>query len=189
MEWSRSETIALSRVQCAYCEGTGLHALRGGKQEPCNCVLRAIFRCCLKRFTECAGKDIGLSRISREQGATLSRTGGWGRKEEEYVADFCLIAKRELTETEYRIFSSHYLLGGDYRICCRQLRMERGVFFHMIYRIQRKLGRAFRETEPYPLFPMSDYFAGPPRAHAAIVSTPAPLPPVVAIRRSLKVSA
>jgi hypothetical protein len=50
--------------------------------------------------------------------------------------------------------------------------MDRGTFFHMIYRIQRKLGRAFRETEPYPLFPMSEYFAGPQRVHSGIVTMP-----------------
>jgi hypothetical protein len=166
MEWNRSETVALSRVRCAYCEGTGLHALAGGKEGPCNCVLRAIFRACYKRFVECSGRDTHISRVSRERGVTLSRTGGWGRKEEEYIADFCLIAKRALSVEEYRIFCIHYLLGGDYRICCKKWHMERGVFFHMIYRIQRKLGRAFRETEPYPLFPMSDYFAGPQRIYA-----------------------
>jgi hypothetical protein len=38
--------------------------------------------------------------------------------------------------------------------------MDRGIFFHMIYRIQQKLGRAFREIEPYSLFPLDEYFGG-----------------------------
>jgi hypothetical protein len=108
-----------------------------------------------------------MSRISLEKGSTLSRTGGWGRKEEEYVADFCLIAKRTLTEDEYRIFRFHFLLGADYRLCCRQLRMDRGTFFHTVYRIQRKLGRAFGETQPYPLYPLNEYFGGPSKQHSA----------------------
>ena len=39
-----------------------------------------------------------------------------------------------------------------------QLKMEKGVFFHAVYRIQQKLGRAFRELKPYPLFPLDEYF-------------------------------
>ena len=162
--------MVLSKVRCAYCQGAGLHALTNGREAPCNCVLRAIFRACYRRLIECSGNDTLLTRVSRERGATLSRTGGWGRKEEEYVADFCLIAKRTLNEEEYRIFRFHFLLGADYRLCCNKLHMERGIFFHMVYRIQRKLGRAFRETEPYPLFPMSDYFGGPQRIHSASAS-------------------
>lgn len=82
----------------------------------------------------------------------------WGRKDEEYVADFCLVSKRFLDEFEYKIFRFHFLLGADWRLCCRQLKMEKGVFFHAVYRIQQKLGRAFRELTPYPLFPLDEYF-------------------------------
>jgi hypothetical protein len=83
----------------------------------------------------------------------------WGRKDEEYVADFCLVSKRVLDEFEYKLFRFHFLLGADWKLCCRQLKMEKGVFFHAIYRIQKKLGRAFRELEPYALFPLNEYFA------------------------------
>ena len=172
MKWTRTETMPLSRVRCAYCAGTGLQKLAKGDEGPCNCVLRAIFRACYRRFLECSGRNPYGVRLSPERGSTLCRSGGWGRKEEEYVADFCLVAKRTLTPEEYRVFVAHFLLGGDYRICCRKWKMDRGTFFHMIYRIQRKLGRAFRETEPYPLFPMSDYFAGPQRVHSGIVTMP-----------------
>ena len=32
------------------------------------------------------------------------------------------------------------------------------MFFHTLYRMQHKLGRAFSETEPYALFPTDEYF-------------------------------
>ena len=32
-----------------------------------------------------------------------------------------------------------------------------------MYRIEQKLGRVFRELEPYPLFPLDEYFNGPSR--------------------------
>jgi hypothetical protein len=83
----------------------------------------------------------------------------WGRKDEEYVADFCLVSRRVLNELEYKIFRFHFLLGAEWRLCCQKLEMERGEFFHHIYRIEQKLGRAFRDVRPYALFPLDEYFA------------------------------
>jgi hypothetical protein len=90
----------------------------------------------------------------------LERRQTWGMKDEEYMADFCLIAKRSLDEAEYRIFRFHYLLGADWKLCCRQMKMERGDFFHAVYRVQQKLGRVFRELKPYGLYPLDEYFGG-----------------------------
>ena len=39
--------------------------------------------------------------------------------------------------------------------------MDRGDFFHAVDRIEQKLGRVFRQLEPYALFPVDDYFHGP----------------------------
>ena len=83
----------------------------------------------------------------------------WGRKDEEFIADFTLLAKRRLDELEYRIFRYHFLLGADWRLCCRRLDMDRGNFFHSVYRVMTKLGRVFRETEPYGLYPIDEYFS------------------------------
>ena len=109
-----------------------------------------------------------MSRLNVEPSA--GREGiasGWGRKDEEFAADFCLVSRRALNDFEYRIFKYHFLLGGDWRICCHRLHTNRGNFFHAVYRIQQKLGRVFRELEPYPLYPVSDYFHGPSRPVAA----------------------
>jgi hypothetical protein len=38
--------------------------------------------------------------------------------------------------------------------------MDRGNFFHAIYRIEKLLGRAFSELQPYPLYPLDEYFGG-----------------------------
>jgi hypothetical protein len=43
------------------------------------------------------------------------------------------------------------------------LKMDRGNCFHAVYRIEQKLGRAFRELEPYALFPLDEYYNGPSR--------------------------
>ncbi len=160
MEWTRSDTIALAKHSCVQCHGIGLHLGRGGKLAPCNCVLRAIFRACLNRFRHCATKEKYMSKISLEFIPGRERNLTWGRKDEEYMADFVLVSQRTLDESEYRIFKFHFLLGADWKLCCRRLKIDRGNFFHAVYRIQQKLGRVFRELEPYSLFPLDEYFHG-----------------------------
>jgi hypothetical protein len=79
------------------------------------------------------------------------------------MADFCLVSRRTLDDVEYRVFRSHFLLGGDWKMCCRQLNIDRGTFFHHIYNIEDRLGRVFAELCPYSLYPVSEYFAGTTR--------------------------
>jgi len=84
----------------------------------------------------------------------------WGMKDEEFMADFCRISERTLNAAEHRLFRFHFLLGADWRLCSRRLKIDRGTFFHEVYRIQQKLGRVFRELQPYSLFPLDEYFGG-----------------------------
>ena len=160
MDWTRSETLALAMHQCAQCHGSGLRLARKGVLSPCNCVLRSIFRICFNRFQRCVTQERHLSRVSLEPHMGRTRPSTWGRKDEEYIADFTLIARRHLTEEEHRLFRYHFLLGADWKLCSRKLGMERGNFFHAVYRIEQKLGRVFRELEPYALYPLDDYFHG-----------------------------
>lgn len=161
MEWSRSETLALAAPACNICLGLGLRIGRNGATHPCNCVLRAIFRACFERFRDCVSREKYMSRVSMDSKGSGRRRGSWGRKDEEFAADFCLVSKRSLTEPEHQLFKYHFLLGADWRLCCAKLHMDRGNFFHAVYRIEQKLGRIFRELEPYSLFPVDDYFHGP----------------------------
>lgn len=157
MEWNRSETLALAAERCTSCRGLG-SVTKGPEESPCNCVLRAIFRACYKRFRECANGDLAATRASFERGATQDPGGPWGRRNEEYVADFLLIAKRTLSEEDHKLFRFHYLLGADWKLCCRKLNVDKGRFFHNAYKIQSQLGRVFREMRPYGLFPLREYF-------------------------------
>lgn len=81
-----------------------------------------------------------------------------GRKDEEYSADFHLIGRRMLDPFHYRVFSYHFLLGADWKLCCRRLGIDRGSFFHAVYRVQETLGRVFYELKPYGLYPPREYF-------------------------------
>lgn len=160
-DWTRSETIALAKESCTHCQGNGLRrSNRTASEVPCNCVMRSIFRVCYSKFRYCARKEKHMSQARMEVIGGRERRLVWGRKDEEFIADFCLISKRILDETQYRMFRFHFLLGADWKLCCRQLKMERGEFFHEIYRIEQKLGRAFREMEPYALYPLDEYFGG-----------------------------
>ena len=154
--------------------------LRGGRldaTQPCNCVLRSIFRSCYARFQSCASKEKSLSRVTFDGASPHSRRAVWGRKDEEYLADFVLVAKRALTAKEHQLFRFHYLLGADWRLCCRQLKLEKGLFFHAVYRIEQKLGRIFRELKPYPLYPLDEYFNGVTLEHRALrTATPTVMP-------------
>ena len=159
MKWTRTDTLALASHRCALCHGLGLRLGDKSAGAPCGCVLRSIFRACYARFVECSSKE-RIHQATLEASAGRDRKTTWGRKDEEYVADFMLIARRTLSESDYKILRFHYVLGADWKICCAKLKMDRGNFFHAVYRIQRQLGRAFRETEPYGLFPLDDYFNG-----------------------------
>jgi hypothetical protein len=183
MEWTRSDTLALAAPNCAYCFGTGLRSQKRGRAHACNCVYRSIFRACYARFRYCATKEKYLSRVSLDYSARGgSRT--WGRKDEEYVADFTLVSRRTLTPDQYRLFSFHFLLGADWRLCCRRLNLDRGNFFHAVYRIEEQLGKTFRELQPYALFPLDEYFHG--RVDNEWMPEPDPVSPkVIALRPPL----
>jgi hypothetical protein len=135
-------------------------------------VFRSIFRACHARFRQCAMKEKHISRVSLESNPGRQRKSVWGMKNEEYMADFCLVSRRNLGEYEYKVFKFHFLLGADWKLCCRKLNIDRGTFFHEVYRIQQKLGRIFRELEPHALFPLDEYFNGTPRSIEESTATP-----------------
>jgi hypothetical protein len=185
-DWNRTEILALAKESCTQCQGYGLRrSSRKGPASPCNCVLRGIFRACYARFRQCVAKQQHVSTVRLEQVGGKDRRMTWGRKDEEYVADFCLVSRRVLDEEEHRIFKFHYLLGADWKLCCRRLNMDRGTFFHHVYRIQQKLGKVFRELEPYALYPLDEYFGGTVRRELPEESRKILSMPIVSRRRGL----
>jgi hypothetical protein len=191
MEWTRNDTIALALNNCALCRGLGLRIGKRGKASPCNCVLRGIFRVCYARFRDCASKEKHLSHCTLELTPGRERRFAWGRKDEEFCADFYLVTKRTLDEFEFKVFRYHFLLGADWRLCCGRLGLDRGGFFHLIYRIEQKLGRVFRELQPYGLYPLDSYFSavvfsGPsmPARHTRVLPFRPPLQVPVADARA-----
>ncbi len=161
IDWNRSETIALAKESCTQCQGVGLRdSGTKGSEAPCNCVLRSIFRACYARFRYCIEKEKHVSHARLAIISGNERRQVWGRRDEEYIADFCLVSRRFLDESEHKLFRFHFLLGADWKLCCRQLKLDRGSFFHEVYRVEQKLGRVYRELEPYALYPLDEYFGG-----------------------------
>jgi hypothetical protein len=160
MEWNQSDVLALAMEKCSTCGGYGMRPSRTGQQAACNCVLRSIFRACFQRFQNCMLRKDSIGRPNLEHTASPHGKVSWARKNEEFIADFLLVTKRTLSEAEYKIFKYHFLLGADWKLCCRKLKMEKGVFFHILYRMTAKLGKTFAELEPYALYPLSEYFYG-----------------------------
>ncbi|MBK9169263.1 MAG: hypothetical protein IPM24_17625 [Bryobacterales bacterium] len=159
-DWDRDVTFGLAMPSCVHCGGHGTRNGRRGMEVPCNCVFRAIFRACYERFRFCAAKEKYISKVSLVPCRGRDRRLTYERLIEDYIADFCLVSKRHLSDLDYRIFRYHFLLGADWRLCCSRLGIDRGNFFHAVYRIQQRLGRVFKELQPYGLYPVDEYFAG-----------------------------
>ena len=157
--WGRAVVIGPAKQSCRYCHGLGWRELKN-RDVPCNCVYRAVFRACFNRYRELRARSAfyGQADISFcWQGRAGRRY--YSRKNEEYMADFELIARRELDAFLRSVFELHVLRGWDWKACTRRLNCDRGNFFHAVYRIEQHLGRVFRELRPYGLYPMSEYFA------------------------------
>ena len=176
MQWTRSETLALAQQSCVLCYGLGLREVRQGAPTPCACVFRAVFRACLNRFRECSDRQQRISHVSLEAIPGRKHKAVYSRKDEEYIADFYLVSKRVLSESDHQLFKFHFLYGAEWKLCCQRLNMDRGNFYHQVYRIQERLGRVFAELEPYALFPLDEYFGGSRRGSAPKVYSFQPTP-------------
>lgn len=160
--WDRKKTLALASHDCVYCNGLGLKTRkRSGEMQPCGCVLRMVFNTVVGRYRyiqQTQARSSYCTPMMIKHGREHKRV--WSRANEEFCADFYLVAKRSLDGQEWKIFETHILARNDWRHCTRILGMDRGNFFHAVYRIQQKLGRIFMALRPYALFPIDEYFAG-----------------------------
>lgn len=170
-----SSLIAVALPTCVHCNGLGIRPT--GKQQidaPCQCTSRGIFRIVLNAYRYHASLSGHLLRTNMTQfDRTSSRQGlrSNGRRTEEFLADVWLCAKRHLTPRQWQIFTRHHLCGQQWRA----FNIDRGAFFHEVYRVERILGQAFRETLPYGLYPVDEYLSDTSRSLAADVR-PLPAP-------------
>src|SRR5690349_553211 len=100
MVWERSNVIGLARASCTTCHGYGMRLVRNGLEAPCDCVFRAIFRACYRRFRECVSMGTQTGSVVLEFCGGPDGHRMYSRKNEEYIADFCLMTRRILDGPE-----------------------------------------------------------------------------------------
>ena len=170
MEWTRSETIGLASAACVFCRGLGLRKTPIKEESrPCGCVFRAIFRACFVRYRNCVERAGITSNLTLDHAEGPTGNRFWGRRNEEYIADFELTSRRSLNTDEYEVFKWHFLYGADWKVCIDKIGVDKGTFFHRVYVLQEKLGRVFREMLPYALFPLDEYFSGIARKKVSVL--------------------
>ena len=171
MQWNRKELSVLASSNCAICDGSGVRRERHGEPIPCGCSLRSIFRACHARFRDCVmrGKHKGPANFDRAPGARGYK-GTWGRKEEEFTADFVIVARRNLDAWQYQLFRFQYLLGADANLVRKRLGLQRGAYFHAMYPTKEYF--SFRSRTPVePCDPRTVIMPSAAAQHAARAAT------------------
>jgi hypothetical protein len=142
--------MVLARSGCRCCLGFGW-SRSNGVRTPCACVLRKVFSICWNRWQAIvAGENWNV---------------GVSRQREEYVADVILVSRRALVDPlERLVFRAHFVLGIDSATCASKLNLERGKWETLVRRVEARLGRAYWDTDPYPLYPVNEYFSARRRA-------------------------
>lgn len=154
----RTDWSSVVNPLCTACAGTGWR--NKAHTSVCLCVWRGVFGACYGKFKQCA-ESLHPKPVMLD--STPGPTGGrqtFGIRSAEYMADFCLIAKRTLTAQEHMAFKMSFLYGADWTLCAPRVGLTRGLLFHLVYRIEQKLGKALATVQPYPLYPIDEYFGG-----------------------------
>lgn len=153
--WDYSDTIGAARASCTWCGGLG----RTDGGNVCNCVLREAFRACRAKYRwirntpRCAG--VTLEHLPR--GLHGGPRFYYSRADEEFAAAFGIAGMRALGGDERLrgVFRLHVLEEREWTGCVKRLRIDRGSFWHYVYRVQELAGRSYRDEGLYPL---SAYF-------------------------------
>ena len=95
MEWTRSETLALAMHQCTQCHGSGLRLGRKSVLGTLQLRVARQFSASVMSASSTARRRRGTSARSRWSPGGPAEPFTWGRKDEEYIADFCLVSRRE----------------------------------------------------------------------------------------------
>ena len=152
----RATALSLVKKGCTKCFGGVVLTYNGSKKHICGCVYRAVTRKVLKRYHDIADNPYSFNKCQFERSINGHFVAGY--KNLEFSADVCLIAKRSLDAKDYFIFRSHMLDGNLWYNVAGKVGIDRGNFFHSVYRIEEVLGKIFLELKPYPLYPLGRYF-------------------------------
>ncbi len=180
-QWSPQSIVDLANPRCMKCRGLGT----SHKPGPCGCVLRRVFNICYHKYESITSSDRYQSKVTTRGGINACRPN------EEYVADFVLIGRRVLSthpKLLQQVFELHILRGLESLICVNKIRtVNRGRFFHGVYKVQELLGREFHDLTPYALYPLQSYFSRSielkviPVSEVTLVKAVVPIRPPLAV--------
>lgn len=134
----------LADERCTACAGFGRRIAKRSTHEYCGCVLKRVSRIVLDRLR------------THEQAPPHWNFHRWTR-DAEFAADVLLTAKRTLDEKQLIIYRSYLLDERPWFEVEPKTKLGRGNFFHEVYRVEERLGRAFLDS---PVFPPQAYFSG-----------------------------
>jgi len=157
-EWNTHEVLHAATKTCKRCGGCGFH-----QEEICNCVFRNIFEVCHEQFKQSATT---ASTGIVTQGITCSRPT------EDFAADFTLVGNRVLADRPLlqQVFQMYFLECDKWTVVAlrneltlpvflsRRMKINNNLLFRRVFEVKVILGRAFRELQPYALYPLKEYF-------------------------------
>lgn len=150
--------LAKSSASCELCHGFGRSAKRG---VTCPCVYRGIFGECLERYHALAASD------GRGRGCFIEVVHGHlttTMKSSEYMADFDLAARRALDQAERQVLRLFFVENKTWRACALRSQVDKGTFFHAVYRTAQRMGQELARSG---LWPLDEYF-GAHRVHVQL---------------------
>ena len=159
MKWISSELFLLALRDCNHCGGRGCGGRKAGMPVRAGAPCEVSFAFVTARFRDCVARGkcrTQVSSIATRAAARRAAPGAARKKSTWPISSWS--AGAASTRSTTRSFGIYFLLGADWQLCCKRLGIDRGIFFHAVYRIEERLGKAFYETEPYALYPPNDYF-------------------------------
>ena len=177
--------VALSKPSCRRCAGLGAIRTRRGYRT-CVCVLRRVFHACLTSYHHCEASmgsagAVQYERVGHAQGRCAIVASF---KRAEYAADFILLARRVLAHrpVELAVFEAYHVDGLEWRVAVPRVNrilhpprpLNRGSFFHAVYRAESLIAAAIVASQPYSLFPPRLY---PLRNHPQRIARPTAITP------------
>lgn len=93
----------------------------------------------------------------------VKRSAARSYRDREFVADVELTARRILSPNQYTLFRLCYIWRRSNEFILRQRIGYKTALDIMLVReaVERLLGTAFKDTKPYPLYPLKEYFRDP----------------------------
>jgi len=138
--------FANAREKCVYCGGSG-KVKRHFVMRVCSCAYRGIAVKAMNRYRVLRmSGPWGRCRIERTQTGGLMR----GFVEVEFLAEIDLAARRVLNGPELKVYELYEAQNADWRYCSARVGLNRGNFFHLVYVVEQKLGKALYLSGIFP---------------------------------------